>query len=587
MRKKQVSAREILKIYFEEAKNHPSQLAGSFVFLLSAVGFTTITPFFASRTLAAILQHGQNFWIELLWLGVVIAVSIITNRIGFACFIRVQARGMHNLHHRALRTVLARSQRFHSNTIGGKLVSDIYDFVQGFADMFSLAFSNGGATALNMLVGLILVTVFAWPLGVYLAIMLAIIIIWVYRESRKRTALRNARLIAGKELISQTSDAIVNATTVKTFAAEAREIHTADGLSRTLRDLRTKDWIRAGNSGSHRMTFLLVALLGLLIVAYFQDGKGFQTASITIFALSYTLSLVMRLFDLNTIIRNFEETLLKATPITKLLGEVFEIKDKPGAKALEFKSGNIDFNDVSFAYTDKRTKQQIFSKLNLHIKAGETVGLVGPSGGGKTTLTRLLLRFDDVQDGAITIDGQDIRSVTQTSLRDAVSYVPQEPLLFHRSIKDNIAYGKAQASNQAIQKAAEMSNAHDFVSKLPHGYRTLVGERGVKLSGGQRQRVAIARAMLKNAPILVLDEATSALDSESEALVQDAIFNLMRGKTTLVIAHRLSTIQRLDRIIVLDDGKIVEQGNHSDLIKKRNGTYARLWQRQTGNRLEE
>jgi ATP-binding cassette subfamily B protein len=222
----------------------------------------------------------------------------------------------------------------------------------------------------------------------------------------------------------------------------------------------------------------------------------------------------------------------------------------------------------------------------LKIKAGEKVGLVGHSGSGKTTLTRILLRFSDIQKGTIAIDGQDITHITQDDLRRHIAYVPQEPILFHRSLAENIGYGQANASQAEIKAVAKLAHADEFIASLPEKYKTLVGERGVKLSGGQRQRVAIARAMLKNAPILVLDEATAALDSESEALIQDALWKLMEGRTAIVVAHRLSTIQKMDRIIVMDDGKVIEQGTHKELLRL-NGQYAKLWQRQSGGFIED
>jgi len=222
----------------------------------------------------------------------------------------------------------------------------------------------------------------------------------------------------------------------------------------------------------------------------------------------------------------------------------------------------------------------------LQIKPGERIGLVGVSGSGKTTLTKLLLRFADVEKGEITIDGQNIKKVTQESLRKNIAYVPQETSLFHRSIAENIAYGKPDASQAEIEHAAKLANADEFIKDLPNGYETLVGERGVKLSGGQRQRIAIARAILKDAPILVLDEATSALDSESEALIQGALKELIKDRTSIVIAHRLSTVMNLDKIIVLKDGKIAEAGSHTELLKK-GGAYARLWSRQSGAFLDE
>jgi ATP-binding cassette subfamily B protein len=243
-------------------------------------------------------------------------------------------------------------------------------------------------------------------------------------------------------------------------------------------------------------------------------------------------------------------------------------------------------NGSSVTFTHDENDAALFENFSVDIKAGERIGLVGRSGSGKTTLTRLLLRFSDVDSGSITIDGQSITDISQIDLRSHIAYVQQEPMLFHRSLRANIAYGKPDASDEQILDAAKSANALEFIGKLPKGLDTIVGERGVKLSGGQRQRVAIARAILKDAPILVLDEATSALDSESEKLIQDALVTLMNGRTSIVIAHRLSTISKLDRIIVLDQGKIIEQGSHSELLAAE-GRYARLWSHQSGGFIEE
>jgi ATP-binding cassette subfamily B protein len=281
-------------------------------------------------------------------------------------------------------------------------------------------------------------------------------------------------------------------------------------------------------------------------------------------------------------VRQLEAVAGDAQEMTELFEQPPHIQDEPFAEKIRIRKGALDFKDVSFQYEDAAAGQDsLFEGFDLHVDSGRKIGLVGPSGGGKTTITRLLLRFVDIQRGSITVDGQDIRAIKQQSLRQAIAYVPQDPVLFHRSIKENIAYGKPKASDKEIIAAAKRSFAHDFIKALPDGYDTLVGERGVKLSGGQRQRIVIARAMLADAPVLVLDEATSALDSESERVIQQALWELMKGRTAVVIAHRLSTIQRMDRIVVLDEGRIIEEGSHKSLLRK-NGLYARLWRHQSG-----
>jgi ATP-binding cassette subfamily B protein len=326
------------------------------------------------------------------------------------------------------------------------------------------------------------------------------------------------------------------------------------------------------------------AVFVIMLIQAVRDDPS--VLDVGIFAFSFITTLSLRLMQLHPLMRQLEDGFLNASPMTEILLEQPEIKDAADAHPLQVSQGSIDIDDVDFHYNDTKRDSRVFDQLSLHVKAGEKIGLVGPSGGGKSTLTRLLLRFEDIKDGTISIDGQDIAGATQESLRQAIAYVPQEPLLFHRTIAENIAYGKPEASRQEIEKAAKQAHAHDFIAKLDDGYDTVVGERGVKLSGGQRQRIAIARAILKDAPILILDEATSALDSESEVFIQEALWKLMQGRTTLVIAHRLSTIQRMDRIIVLEDGRISEQGSHQQLVKRK-GTYAKLWKHQSGGFIDE
>ncbi|HJQ08155.1 MAG TPA: ABC transporter ATP-binding protein, partial [Candidatus Saccharimonadales bacterium] len=475
---------------------------------------------------------------------------------------------------------------FHNNNIGGKLVSDAIDYPTAYANLH-----NSIATALmplgiTLVVGSAIIYTESWMLGLFITLMTAIIVGLGVRDSRRMAPRRQARLQASKALTSHVADTVTNIQTAKTFSRENYELKEHKRLSEILTDIRIKDWREMSVTGNTRLIILamLQALLIFTIIRLVQSNPALL--GVGIFAFSFTVTLSIRLFEVNMFIRNIEEALLQASPMTKIIQETPEIQDMRGAKKLVVKGGGVAFSDVTFAYADANNKEAVFSGLNLTIAPGEKVGLVGPSGGGKSTFTRLLLRFEDINEGEITIDGQNIAVVTQESLRQAISYVPQEPLLFHRSIRENIAYGKPDASLRTIRRAASMAHADEFISKLKNGYDTIVGERGVKLSGGQRQRVAIARALLKDAPILILDEATSALDSESEVLIQDALWKLMENRTAIVVAHRLSTIQKMDRIVVLDDGRIVEQGTHMQLLKRK-GLYAKLWSHQSGGFMKE
>jgi ATP-binding cassette subfamily B protein len=396
-------------------------------------------------------------------------------------------------------------------------------------------------------------------------------------------ALNERETEAWNKMTGFVADVITNISTVKAFGAATHEQGSMDGRTAEWRD-RSFDSMRGllkvSTVWSSLIMVIYVCALGFAAVA--GEHHAIQVGAVYLM-LTYTLGVGRNLWSLNHVMRQYNSVMGDASAMTKELKLEFDIKDK-STKALTATAGKITFDSVTFAH-DKGVGEHIFNDLSLTINPGERVGLVGHSGSGKTTLTRLLLRFSDIDSGSISIDDQDIAEVTQQSLHQSIAYVAQEPLLFHRTLADNIAYGKPDATREQIIRAAKQAHAWEFIKKLPEGLETMVGERGIKLSGGQRQRVAIARALLKDAPILVLDEATSALDSESEKLIQESLDELMQKRTSIVIAHRLSTIAQLDRIIVLEHGKIVEDGSHQELLKKK-GIYASLWKHQSGGFIE-
>lgn len=567
--------------------NHQRLFFGSLVYFIGAIGIVVLVPLFISQTLANIVTGHADITSSLIPLIMAGGGGVLANLIGFICVIRLNAHGQSDVLNLAMTTLLKQSVGFHTNNIGGKLVTNAIEYGTAFGRLIDAIYINIIPFSLTLFVGISIVLSRSLPMGIALLSVTVITISLILLESYRRSGLRVERKKAQDKAVANLSDTIVNAQAVKTFAREADEMKTHYAFEGTLRDLRLRDWTGTGVYGTIRIAILLALQIAFIAFVAHLVEKDPSVLGIGIFSFAYTLSLTNKLFEVGTMIRNVEEAFLSASSMTKIIRQDVEIADAPHAKPLKIKHGTLAITDVSFAYPEASGPQaSVFHNLSLTIHAGEKVGLVGPSGGGKSTLTRLLLRFEDVTAGSISIDSQDVRDVTQTSLRQSISYVPQEPLLFHRSVFQNIAYGKPGASLKDVQKAAQRAYADEFITKLPQHYDTIVGERGVKLSGGQRQRVAVARAILKDAPILILDEATSALDSESEVYIQKALMNLMKGRTTIVIAHRLSTIQKMDRIIVLDNGTIKEDGTHKQLLEHK-GLYATLWSHQSGGFIEE
>jgi ATP-binding cassette subfamily B protein len=576
---------KVFKLYVSYWKRWPLYTLGSFLFSLVLALQATMVPLFVAMALGQWINHHTINVGLIVFAGGVQATLVL---LGYF----FDDHGVSELHLRVEKALyedcfeylVRQDYAFFADRFGGSLVTQASRLVKSYTTFTDTLFFNlvpqltsvlialGVMIHYNLLIGS--ATAALWLFASYIIVVFAL----------RRLPLRRSAVAKESEQVGELADVITNALTVKTFAAEEREGSRYSHLNMLRGDLFFTSWHRAVRNGwiiqgLCAVLQMMVFVGGIVAVAHHNLG----IATFLLFQV-YIFRIIDNVSRSSFIVRQLEVVAGDGEEMAELLDQPPHIVDRPVTEKARIKQAAIELENVTFHYEDSPS-QKLFENFNLTTKAGEKVGLVGPSGGGKTTITRLLLRFMDIQSGSIKIDGQDIRDIKQQDLRRAIAYVPQEPLLFHRSIKENIRYGKPSASESEIIAVAKKAFAHDFIAELLDGYDTLVGERGVKLSGGQRQRVAIARAMLTDAPLLILDEATSALDSESEQLIQRALKELMKHKTAVVIAHRLSTIQRLDRIVVVDKGKIVEEGSHQTLLAQK-GLYARLWAHQSGGFIE-
>ena len=608
-RKKYSTAKRTLHYFWAVTKTQPWIF---FLGLISTIGYVVLltyaNSYYFGKIVDRVTEGGVTAENVFTVFGPYIAALIIVNAVGqvcsklqdFACW-KAEINANYDLATNCFDTLSNQSMTFHSDRFGGSLVSQTSKFMNAYTQLMELWIYS----ILPLIVSVIMIIVMLIkPVPLYVGILFIMLVIYTlvaYLMYKKILPLNAQAAASQNDLSGELSDAVTNILAVKTYGKEDYE-----------RGLFHKANLRVVRSDSKRMrastlvgsiSAAIIVVIMIAVTIFIAGGNAWFgiSAGTLIMMFTYTYQLTQRFNMINSTMQRLNRAFGDAADMTQILDEPTLVADLPDAKPLTVTKGDISIEHLEFYYDDAKgirsaddpadavptthKTTDVFRDFNLHIPAGQRIGLVGRSGSGKTTLTKLLLRLSDIQKGSISIDGQNISHCTQQSLRRQVAYVPQEALLFHRSIRENIAYGKPDATEEEIREAAAQANALEFIEKLPQGFDTLVGERGIKLSGGQRQRVAIARAILADAPILILDEATSALDSESEKLVQDALVNLMRGRTSLVVAHRLSTVASLDRIIVLSDGGISEDGTHQELLDKE-GEYALLWDRQTGAFLE-
>ncbi|HVZ76069.1 MAG TPA: ABC transporter ATP-binding protein [Candidatus Paceibacterota bacterium] len=583
--KKQASAGAVFRAYFASVRRHPWLLS---LVILGSVGIQAATlaaPLYL-RSFFNILATTANPTRDTVhMLGGVLAMLTLmyllewlSRRIQGQSNNIFSAKVMEDLYSKSFEYLIAHSYNFFISNFAGSLTHKMSKYARSFETLFDSIVVQFIPTFLFVAGA---VGVLFWRnhlLGIALGVWAIIFIAFQIFVAHLRQHVRVERAEADTRLTGALADAVSNHSTIALFSGSRYEFKRYMGFVEawhraTLRSWMTDDWIWAGIG-----LFMTAIEIGLLYGSATLWQQGLLTIGDFVLIQAYLLTTFDRLVGINRDLRRFYDAFADAGEMVEILETPHGVKDAPAAKPIVVSSGNVSFDNVEFSFNMERP---ILTNFTLKIPAREKVAFVGPSGAGKSTITKLLLRLYDVQGGSIEIDGQNIAEVTQDSLRESIAFVPQEPILFHRSLMENIRYGKRDATDAEVIEAAKKAHCHEFIAGLPQGYDTFVGERGVKLSGGERQRVAIARAILKDAPILVLDEATSSLDSESEALIQDALRVLMQGKTVIVIAHRLSTIMRMDRIVVLEGGKIVADGTHDELLKE-GGLYHKLWSIQAG-----
>ncbi len=576
---------DTLKIYWQQVRKYKLLLFLMFL----ALGVTTvlelIIPLYYKEffnVLTGSISAGNNIAAELIRVLITIAFINIISWVlyRFTTFANdyFQPYVMADLSQHAFDYLMRHSYGFFTNRFVGALVRKLTRLSRAFEVLSDRVYWNLFPLGIRIIGAVIVLYILNHTIAYILLVWTVFFIFLNYLFSVWKLKYDKKRAEKDTETTATLADAITNQTNIQIFNGFRYEFGRFKKVTRELQRLQTFTW-NLGSFIEAAQAALFIAVEFLLMyfaVKYWQ--QGLLTVGDFVLIQAYLLGLIGRLWDVGRTFRDIYESFADAEEITEILNTPHEVQDIPTAKPLAVSAGKVEFREVSFNFSKTR---EVLHKINLTINGGEKLAIIGPSGAGKSTIVKLLFRFYDLASGKILIDGQKINQVTQESLHNALSIVPQEPILFHRTLAENIRYGRRNATDEEIIQAAKLAHCDDFIEKFPEKYNTCVGERGIKLSGGERQRVAIARAILKDSPILVLGEATSSLDSRSEALIQDALKTLMKNKTVIVIAHRLSTIRQMDRIVVLDNGQIVDEGTHEGLLTK-DSLYKQLWQLQAG-----
>ncbi|MNU27052.1 putative multidrug export ATP-binding/permease protein [compost metagenome] len=554
--------------------------------MLLATLTEVFTPVFAGRIIDAVGSGDvAGAWRAFGFIAVLGSAMVVLRHLGWWAITPLTLNMMRAVTQEGFARVQRLSTDWHANAFSGSTVRRITRGMWAL-DTLNDVLLLSMLPSLTVLTGTVILMALRWPvLGLVMGLgAIAYIILTVSLATRVLAPIARLSNQWDTRVGGVLADAIGANAVVKAFGGEAREEALLAMTLGKWRKRTRRTWMAFTWAGTAQSALLWTIRLAVTGVALWLWMRGQASAGDMAYVITSYLVLNGYLRDIGMHIHQLQRSVNEMEELVQLHGEALGVADAAGAAPMRVEAGEVRFADVTFRYAGQ--DRALFEHLDVAIPAGQRVGLVGRSGSGKTSFVKLIQRLYDVTEGRVLIDGQDVARATQASLRSQVAIVPQEPVLFHRSIADNIGYGRPDATAAEIEQAARLANAHDFISQLPKGYHTLVGERGVKLSGGERQRVAIARAFLANAPILILDEATSSLDSESEAAIQQAMERLLVGRTALVIAHRLSTVRALDRILVFSSGEIIEDGAHEDLLAVADGQYRRLFERQAGTEPE-